>query len=43
MWKVKKSYIHGSGIVATTGIKKNTKIIQYIGEIVKKSDKSIRK
>ena len=32
MWKVKKSKIHGSGIVATVNIKKGIKIIQYIGE-----------
>ena len=32
MWKVKKSKVHGSGIFATKNIKKNTNIIEYIGE-----------
>jgi SET domain-containing protein len=32
MWKVKKSKVHGSGVFATKDIKKNTKIIEYIGE-----------
>ena len=32
MWKVRKSKIHGKGIVATQNIKKGQKIIQYIGE-----------
>jgi SET domain-containing protein len=36
MWKVKKSTVHGSGVFATKDIKKNTKIIQYIGEKVLK-------
>lgn len=34
MWKVKNSKIHGHGVFATRDIKKNTKIIQYIGEKV---------
>ena len=38
MWKVKKSKIHGSGIVATVNIKKGIKIIQYIGERVTKKE-----
>ncbi|MDC1302909.1 SET domain-containing protein-lysine N-methyltransferase [Pelagibacterales bacterium] len=38
MWKVKKSKIHGSGIVATDNIKKGIKIIQYIGERVTKKE-----
>ena len=38
MWKVKKSSIHGSGIVATASIKKNKKIIEYIGEIISKKE-----
>ena len=38
MWKVKKSKIHGSGVFATKRIKKNTKIIEYIGEKVTKSE-----
>tara|TARA_B100000989_G_C19501338_1_gene454422 strand:- start:259 stop:756 length:498 start_codon:yes stop_codon:yes gene_type:complete len=38
MWKVKNSKIHGRGIVATKNIKKNTRIIQYVGEIVSKKE-----
>tara|TARA_B100000795_G_scaffold261870_1_gene239104 strand:- start:633 stop:1121 length:489 start_codon:yes stop_codon:yes gene_type:complete len=38
MWEVKKSIIHGNGIVASKEIKKNTKIIQYIGEKVTKKE-----
>ena len=38
MWKVKKSKVHGAGIFATRDIKKNTKIIQYIGDKVTKSE-----
>jgi len=38
MWKEKKSKIHGLGIIAKTDIKKNTKIIQYIGEKVTKKE-----
>ena len=38
MWKVKNSKVHGSGIFATENIKKNTKIIEYIGEKVSKSE-----
>ncbi len=38
MWKVVKSKVHGKGIVATKNIKKNTKIIEYIGEKVTKSE-----
>lgn len=38
MWKVKNSKVHGSGIFATNYIKKNTKIIQYIGEKIVKSE-----
>ena len=37
MWKVKKSKIHGTGVIATVDIKKDIKIIQYIGEIVSKN------
>ena len=49
MWKVKKSKVHGSGVFATHNIKKNTKIIEYIGEKIiksegdKRSEKRIRK
>ena len=38
MWKVKNSKIHGHGVFATKDIKKNTKIIQYIGEKVSRSE-----
>ena len=38
MWKVSKSKVHGKGIIATEDIKKNTKIIQYIGEKVTKKE-----
>ena len=38
MWKAIKSKIHGIGIVASKDIKKNTKIIQYIGEKVTKKE-----
>ena len=38
MWKVKKSKVHGSGVFAIKDIKKNTKIIEYIGEKVLKSE-----
>ena len=42
MWKIKKSSIHGIGIVASENIKKNTKIIQYIGKKVTKKEGDIR-
>ena len=38
MWKVKRSKIHGTGVFATKNIPKNTKIIQYIGEKITKSE-----
>tara|TARA_B100000965_G_scaffold395891_1_gene410057 strand:+ start:1791 stop:2282 length:492 start_codon:yes stop_codon:yes gene_type:complete len=38
MWKVKKSKVHGSGVFATKDIPKNKKIIQYIGEKVKRAE-----
>ncbi len=38
MWKVKKSKVHGTGIFASQTIKKNTNIIEYIGEKVSKSE-----
>ena len=38
MWKVKNSKIHGSGVFAVKNIKKNTKIIQYIGEKITKPE-----
>lgn len=37
-WREFKSGIHGIGIVATKSIKKNTKIIQYIGEKITKKE-----
>ena len=38
IWQVKKSKIHGSGIVASCNIKKNKKIIQYKGEKISKKE-----
>ena len=38
MWKVEKSKVHGSGVFATKKIKKNTKIIEYIGEKITKKE-----
>lgn len=38
MWKVKKSKIHGTGIIASKTIRKNSKIIQYIGEKITKKE-----
>ena len=49
MWRVRKSKIHGFGIIASKNISKNQKIIQYIGEKItklegdKRSEKRIRK
>tara|TARA_B100000989_G_scaffold293183_1_gene270168 strand:+ start:404 stop:901 length:498 start_codon:yes stop_codon:yes gene_type:complete len=49
MWIVKNSKVHGHGVFAKKNIKKNTKIIQYIGEKVtrsegnKRSEKRIKK
>ena len=34
----KKSKIHSSGVFATKDINKNTRIIEYVGEKVKKSE-----
>ena len=38
MYKVKKSKIHGHGIYANDNIKKGSKIIEYIGEKISKSE-----
>ncbi len=38
MWRVKRSKIHGTGVFATKDIKKNTPIIEYIGERISKSE-----
>ena len=38
MWTLKRSKVHGHGIFATEDIRKNKKIIQYIGEKVTKSE-----
>jgi len=38
MWKLKKSKVHGTGIIATEDIKKNVKIIQYIGDKISKME-----
>ena len=45
MWKLKKSKVHGKGIFAACDIKKNTRIIEYIGEKVtrKEGDKRSEK
>ena len=36
MWKVKKSKVHGYGVIASNDIKKNTRIIEYLGEKISK-------
>lgn len=38
MWVVKKSKVHGFGVFAKKPIKKNTKIIEYIGEKITKKE-----
>ncbi len=38
LWKQKKSKIHGSGLYATQVIGKGTKIIEYIGDKILKSE-----
>lgn len=38
MWKVKSSKIHGTGVFAAENIKKDTKIIEYIGEKITKAE-----
>jgi len=38
MWKIKKSNVHGTGIVARKNVVKGTKIIQYIGEKITKKE-----
>ena len=38
MWRVKKSKIHGTGVFATEDIKKNTRIIEYIGKKISKKE-----
>ena len=38
MWKVRRSKVHGHGIFATSNIKKNRRIIQYIGEKITKKE-----
>ena len=49
MWKVRRSKVHGHGVFSTKNISKNTKIIQYIGEKItrsegnKRSEKRIKK
>ena len=42
MWKVRKSKVHGYGVFAKKDIKKNTNIIEYIGEKILKSEGNIR-
>ena len=49
MWSVKKSRVHGKGIVSTMDITKGTRIIEYIGERIgkkegdKRSEKRIKR
>ena len=49
MWRVNKSKVHGSGVFATQQIRKDTRIIEYIGEKIsrsegdKRSEKRIKK
>ena len=38
MWAVKKSKIHGSGVISTEDIKNKTKIIEYVGEKISKKE-----
>ncbi len=38
MWRVKKSKIHGTGVFSTENIKKNQKVIEYIGEKIPRSE-----
>tara|TARA_Y100000816_G_C26105600_1_gene587399 strand:- start:4066 stop:4560 length:495 start_codon:yes stop_codon:yes gene_type:complete len=38
MWVVKKSKVHGFGVFAKKPIKKDTKIIEYIGEKITKKE-----
>ncbi len=38
MWKVRRSKIHGTGVFSTQDIKKEVKIIEYIGEKILRSE-----
>ena len=38
IWKLRKSKVHGTGIFVKKNIKKNTRIIQYIGEKISKKE-----
>ncbi len=38
MWEVKKSKVHGAGVFANQKIPKKTKVIEYIGRKVSKSE-----
>ena len=38
MWTLNKSKIHGTGVISSENIKKNTKIIQYIGDKISKKE-----
>tara|TARA_Y200000002_G_scaffold382017_1_gene397690 strand:- start:479 stop:973 length:495 start_codon:yes stop_codon:yes gene_type:complete len=38
MWKVQKSKVHGYGVFALKNIKKETKVIEYIGEKISKKE-----
>ena len=49
LWVKKKSSLHGSGLFASVNIKKDEKVIEYIGDKVtkkegdKRADKQIKK
>ena len=38
MWVIKNSKIHGTGVFSTKQIKKGTRIIQYVGEKITRSE-----
>ena len=38
LWKKKKSNVHGSGLFASQDIKKNSQVIEYIGDKVTKKE-----
>ena len=38
LWIVKKSRVHGHGVFAATNIKKDKKVIEYIGDKVTKAE-----
>ena len=38
LWYKKKSSLHGSGLFASSNVKKNDQVIQYIGDKVTKKE-----